>query len=80
MSGRRYSRYVLSAEGRSIGEKCVLYSPQRRVYLGMSGTGETKSRVYAWSGTARQAQAAKALLGVPEEFVLFLDGEEHGGA
>lgn len=76
--GIRSGRSVLSKEGRHLGYRHVLYCPERRLYIDMTCLKTTESRFYAWSGTPAQAQRARLVFGVPDEFELFVDGRERG--
>jgi hypothetical protein len=64
----------------SSANRLVAYSRERREYLNFSCTGGTESRVWAWSGTVRQAQNMVASYPAAEDYLLFWDGDEMIGA
>lgn len=73
---KRYEGRVYSREGRPIGDRHVLYSRERDVYLHYSGRGESETRYGAWSGTRVQGMNCISVYKVPPDFRLYLDGKE----
>lgn len=60
-------------------DRLVAYCRSRRLYLGFDCVGSTESRVWAWSGTLRQARNMVQLYPAAEDFQIYWDGEERDG-
>lgn len=73
------STHVLSREGRYLGVRHVMYCPDTKMYVSGSCTSTTPDRIWAWSGTMAQANRARDVFGIGDEYLLFRDGEEKSG-
>ena len=68
--------YVVDKIGRNIGQKYVLFSQERRIYVSNTGRGETLDRFWAWSGTAQQARNLAKEHPYAPDMVLYRNREE----
>lgn len=60
-------------------DRLVAYSRERQEYLAYDCCGSTPSRVWAWSGSLRQAKNMIRVYPASSNFDLYLDGEEKFG-
>lgn len=59
--------------------RLVAYDPKKRLYLRYDCLGTTADRVWAWSGTLRQANNMVQQFPAAEGLGIYWDGEERSG-